>query len=66
MSGASSTYDATVSGIWGWASNDGNTHFVLSAERFERDPMSVRDANFWDDETSFIPGRILNCLRIFF
>ena len=65
MSGASSTYDATVSGIWGCASNDGNTHFVLSAERFERDPMSVRDANFWDDETSFIPGRVNNVGSLF-
>ncbi|MCW8193764.1 TonB-dependent receptor [Proteobacteria bacterium 005FR1] len=45
---ASGAYDTTLSGIWGWASDDGNTHFVLSAERYDQDPVTVRDANFFD------------------
>jgi outer membrane receptor protein involved in Fe transport len=65
MVGAGDAFDATVSGIWGWASDSGNTHFVLSGERFERDPVSVRDANFWDDGTSFIAGRVNNVGSLF-
>lgn len=48
---AGSAFDATASAIWGWASSDGNTHFVLSAERFERDPVPVTEGNFYDDNT---------------
>ena len=53
---ASGQYDATVSGIWGWASADGDTHFVLSAERMERDPVNITDANFYDADTQLITG----------
>ena len=53
---ASGKYDAIVSGIWGWASADGDTHFVLSAERMERDPVSIRDANFYNPDTTLITG----------
>lgn len=53
---ASGKYDAVVSGIWGWASSDNRTHFVLSAERMEKDPVSIRDANFWNPETQMITG----------
>lgn len=45
--------DATVSGIWGWASDNGNTHFVLSAERFERDEVSVKYGNYFDENSEF-------------
>ena len=51
---ASDLYDATVSGIWGWGSSDGDTHLVLSAERFERDPVSVRYGNFFDANSEFL------------
>lgn len=54
---AGNAYDTTASGIWGWASDDGDTHFVLSAERFERDPISIRDGNFFDDNT-LITGNV--------
>ncbi len=54
---AGSAFDATVSGIWGWASDDGDTHFVLSGERFERDPVSVYDGNFWNED-SVIAGNV--------
>jgi iron complex outermembrane receptor protein len=49
----SGAYDQTVSGIWGWASDDGDTHFVISAERFERDNVSASSANFIDENTQF-------------
>ncbi|MDT8427774.1 MAG: TonB-dependent receptor [Pseudomonadales bacterium] len=51
---ASGAFDATVSAIWGWASDSGNTHLVLSAERFERDEVSVRDGNFFDENSEFL------------
>lgn len=51
---AGDLYDATVSGIWGWASDDGDTHFVLSAERFERDPVPVSYGNYIDENSEFL------------
>lgn len=48
---AGSAFDATASGIWGWASDDGDTHLVLSAERFERDQVPVTEGNFFNDNT---------------
>lgn len=53
---ASGQYDATLSAIWGWASDDGDTHFVVSGERMERDPVNIRDANFFNDNTQLITG----------
>ena len=50
---ASGRYDATASAIWGWASDDGDTHFVLSAERFERDPVPVVYGNFFNENSEF-------------
>jgi len=52
----SGAYDQTLSGIWGWSSDDGDTHLVLSAERFERDKVSVSAANFLDENTQFNGG----------
>lgn len=53
---ASGAYDQTLSGIWGWASDDGDTHFVVSAERFERDKVEASSANFIDEFTQFTAG----------
>jgi len=50
---ANDKFDATVSGIWGWANDTGNTHFVLSAERFERDEVSVKYGNYFDENSEF-------------
>lgn len=55
---ASGKYDATLSGIWGWASDDGDTHFVLSAERFERDPVPITASNVYNDNTTLITGNV--------
>ncbi len=57
---ASGQYDAIVSGIWGWASDDGDTHFVLSAERVDRDPVNITDANFYDESTQLLTGNVSN------
>ncbi|MBT8146961.1 MAG: TonB-dependent receptor, partial [Gammaproteobacteria bacterium] len=51
---AGDLYDATLSAIWGWSSDDGNTNFVISGERFERDPVPVSAGNFIDENSQFL------------
>lgn len=51
---ADDAYDATVSAIWGTSFNDGATNLVLSAERFERDPVAVKDGNFFGPYSEFL------------
>lgn len=51
---AGDLFDATASGIWGWASDDGDTHLVLSAERFERDAVSIKYGNFYNETSEFL------------
>ncbi|MDP2141493.1 MAG: TonB-dependent receptor [Gammaproteobacteria bacterium] len=48
MDSARSQQDKTGSAIWGWASDNGDTHFVLSAEKYVRDPVKVKYGNFYD------------------
>jgi iron complex outermembrane receptor protein len=48
-----SNQDRTVSAIWGWASDSGNTHLVLSGEVFRRDPVSITAARFFDERSEF-------------
>jgi len=55
---AGGSYENTVSGIWGWASNDGNTRFVLSGERFDRDPVLLKHASYFDPERITSSGRV--------
>lgn len=50
---AGSLFDKTGSGIWGWASTSGDTHLVLAGERYERDPVSVMDARYFDEDARF-------------
>jgi outer membrane receptor protein involved in Fe transport len=45
--------DRTASAIWGWASDTGSTHFVISGEVFRRDPVSVTQARFYDERSEF-------------
>lgn len=54
VDGASSKYDATASAIWGWESDDGRTNFVISGERFERDPVNVTAGNFYNENSEFL------------
>ena len=51
---AGNSFDQTASAIWGWASDNGDTHFVISAERFERDKMNVLDGNHIDENSQFL------------
>ena len=51
---AGDAFDQTASAIWGWASDDGDTHFVISAERFERDPLNVLYGNHIDENSQFL------------
>ena len=51
---AGDAFDQTVSGIWGWASDDGDTHLVVSGEHFERDPVSILDGNHINENTEFL------------
>ncbi|MCH8265705.1 MAG: TonB-dependent receptor plug domain-containing protein, partial [Proteobacteria bacterium] len=50
---ASGAYDTTLSGIWGWSSASGDTHLVISAERFERDKVNVLDGNNIDENSQY-------------
>ena len=53
IQGSESNTDSTFSGIWGWESAGGNTHFVLSGEYFERDAVPISDAVFFDQNSEF-------------
>ena len=50
---AGDAFDTTLSAIWGWSSDDGDTHFVMAAERFERDAVNVLDGNHIDENSQF-------------
>lgn len=54
MEEAGNAFDQTLSGIWGWASDSGDTHVVVSAERFERDKINVLDGNHIDENSEFL------------
>ncbi len=45
--------DRTLSAIWGWASESGDTNFVISGEIFRRDPVSITAARYFDDRSEF-------------
>ncbi len=51
---AGDAFDQTLSAIWGWASDDGDTHFVISGEVFERDPLNVLYGNHIDENSEFL------------
>lgn len=40
--------DETASVIWGWASNNGATRFVVAAEPVDAEPVKLTDASYWD------------------
>ncbi|MBT3531590.1 MAG: TonB-dependent receptor [Gammaproteobacteria bacterium] len=52
------TYEETVSAIWGWGSSDGDTNFVISGEFFERDPVPLTDASYFDPSRVTSTGRV--------
>lgn len=54
VDGAGNKFDQTASAIWGWESSDGRTNFVISGERFERDPVNVTAGNFYNENSEFL------------
>lgn len=48
-----SKQDRTASAIWGWASSSGDTHVVLSGEIFQRDPVPITAARYFDEKSEF-------------
>lgn len=48
---AKSLQDKTGSIIWGWG--DEKNHFVLSAEKYNRDPVGVKYGNFYDENVEY-------------
>ena len=50
---ADQKYDQTISAIWGRSFNNGDTNVVISAERFTRDPVNVRETNAFSDLQDF-------------
>lgn len=58
ISEAGGTYEETVSGIWGWSSASGDTRLVLSGEYFNRDPVLLENASYYDPERVVSNGRV--------
>lgn len=50
---AGDLFDTTLSAIWGWQDDSAKSHFVLAAERFERDPVPVEYARYFDENSEF-------------
>ncbi|MCY4263294.1 MAG: TonB-dependent receptor [Gammaproteobacteria bacterium] len=48
--------ERTISGIWGWGSDDGRTNFVLSAEYFERDPVTTEYSSWYSEDLTAYNG----------
>jgi iron complex outermembrane receptor protein len=55
---AGDLFDQTISAIWGWESDDGDTNFVISGEYFERDPVGEQYANFFDADAGQYNGQV--------
>jgi len=50
---AGNRFDKTGSIIWGWTSESGDSHFVLAGEMFQRDPVELEHARFFDGNSEF-------------
>ncbi len=53
-----STYEETISAIWGTSFNEGDTRLVISGEYFERDPVLLEHSSFYDPERTVSTGRV--------
>lgn len=51
LEAATDRQDKTGSVIWGWASDSGDTHFVISGEMFRRDPVPIEYGRFYDENS---------------
>lgn len=52
------TFENTISGIWGTSFNEGDTRLVISGEYFERDPVPLEDASYFDPDRVTSTGRV--------
>ena len=52
------TYEQTFSAIWGTSFNEGDTRLVISAEQFERDPVPLADAQYFDPTRVISNGEV--------
>lgn len=55
---AGGTYEDTFSGIWGTSFNDGDTRLVISGEYFEREPVLLEHASYYDPDRITSTGRV--------
>jgi len=53
LDSATNRQDRTGSAIWGWASDSGDTHFVISGEVFRRDPVPVKYGRFYNEYVEY-------------
>lgn len=52
------TYENTFSGIWGTSFNEGATRLVISGEYFERDPVKLEDAQYFEAGRTIANGAV--------
>ncbi|MCB1665202.1 MAG: TonB-dependent receptor [Pseudomonadales bacterium] len=50
---AGDLFDSTASAIWGWSDDASRTHLVIAGERFTRDPVPVKYANYFDENSRY-------------
>jgi len=55
---AGGSYEQTFRGIWGGSFNNGDTRLVLSGEYFDRDPVPLEHASYFDPERITSTGRV--------
>ena len=62
---ADGKHDQTISAIWGWGSDDGDTNLVISAEQFKRDAINIRETNFFDAQDRQYLGTMSSIVGFF-
>ncbi len=65
IEGAGSRFDQTASAIWGWSSDDQSTNLVLAGEYFERDPVPITEASYFDPEKTEFYGEVWKTFAAF-
>ena len=50
---AGDLFDTTISAIWGWADASAGTHIVFAAEQYQRDPVPIEYARYFDENSEF-------------
>jgi len=58
MTEATDRLNERAAGIWGWRSDDEDTHFVISGEHYHQDEVGVDKANFFDEDIEQFTGTV--------